>query len=173
MIRWMRANAEKLGIDPEKIAAGGGSAGGHLAAATATVGDSVNEKDDDPAISAKPNALMLFNPAVNLANPRVKERFGEEAYKRIQLISPHQNLQADLPPTIIFHGEDDSVVSFASQEAFVEKAKELGAKDVTLVGYPGKGHGFFNYGRADGKDYQDTVKKADSMLTRLGWLEEK
>ena len=170
MVRWVRANADRLGVDADRVAAGGGSAGGHLAAATATVG-AANEEGEDLEVSAVPDALLLFNPAVNLVFPRVKEKWGDEVYSTIMEISPHHHVSKDLPPTVIFHGEADETVPFAHQEAFVAKAKELGAMDVTLVGYPKRGHGFFNFGRDGGKDYEDTLAKSDAMLVRLGWLE--
>ncbi len=170
-VRWIRAHAAELGIDPDRIAAGGGSAGGHLAAATATIPD-VNEAGEDTGLSAEPNALVLFNPAVDLDRPELKEKLGEETYLLMKGISPLQHVTAALPPTIIFHGEADPTVPFSTVEAFTAKGKELGA-DVTLKGYPDRVHGFFNFGRGDGKDYETTVAEMDEFLTGLGWLKAK
>jgi acetyl esterase len=64
-IRWVRTHAVELGIDENHIAAGGGSAGGYLAACTGLVKD-FDEKNEDLTISSVPNALVLFNPALDL-----------------------------------------------------------------------------------------------------------
>ena len=63
-VRWIRGNAAKLGVDPKKIIAGGGSAGGHVAATTATI-KAFDESSDDLSISPKPQALLLFNPVID------------------------------------------------------------------------------------------------------------
>src|SRR5581483_11774750 len=62
-VRWLRQNATRLGIDPDRIVAAGGSAGGHLAACTA-LSDGVDAADDDRTVSAKPSALVLYNPVL-------------------------------------------------------------------------------------------------------------
>ena len=65
-MRWLRANAEKLDIDPERIAVGGNSAGAHLAAALATL-EGFNHPSDDLSIETAPNLLLLGSPALDLS----------------------------------------------------------------------------------------------------------
>lgn len=170
-VRWLRANATRLGLDPDRLAAGGGSAGGHLAAATATVPD-LDEPNEDHEVSSVPDALVLFNPALDLSG--LPLRFGLDAQERLS-ISPQQHVREGLPPTIIFHGTADQTVPFSSAEAFRDAMKKAGNR-VELVSYEGRGHGFFNFGRAggpaaQGEDFLDTLERADRFLTELGFLE--
>ena len=170
-IRWVRANAARLGIDPNRIAAGGGSAGGHLAAATATI-SAFDEPGEDQKISATPNALVLFNPALVLAPmeglnledfaARVsEERFGTKP----ENISPAHHIRAGVPPTIIFHGRADKTVPFVTAEAFAAKMKAAGNR-CELVGYADQVHGFFNQEPWLAK----TIAEMDKFLVSLGWL---
>jgi acetyl esterase/lipase len=170
-IRWVRANAAKLGVDPNRIAAGGGSAGGHLAASTAFITE-FDEPTEDKNISATPNALVLFNPALVLApldgytfdvsGARVsEERFGAKPEK----ISPAHHIFKGAPPTIIFHGKADTSVPYATAEAFTAEMKKSGSR-CELVGYEGATHGFFNREPF----LTQTQKAADTFLVSLGWL---
>ncbi len=175
-IRYVRKNAARLGVDPERIAAGGGSAGGHLAAACGTL-EEFDEPGEDLGISSKPSALVLFNPAVVLApvagvtlnrqrTINMDERAGVEAKR----ISPYHHVKAGVPPTVIFHGRADTTVPFATVEAFAKTMQDAG-NTCELFGYDDQGHGFFNYGRGGGKMYGATLREADKFLAGLGWLE--
>lgn len=173
-IRWVRAHAEELGIDPERIAAAGGSAGGHLAAATATLPD----HDADAKVSCRPNALLLFNPALDLRPEAfntvatsqryrsLQERFGAKAEE----LSPTLHIRKGTPPTIIFHGTADKTVPFAQAEAFAARMKKLGNR-CELASYEGQGHGFFNFGRGGNRYFLATVERADRFLASLGFLQ--
>lgn len=173
-IRWVRANAKRLGIDPSRIAAGGGSAGGHLAASTAFISE-FDDPTEDKKVSAAPNALVLFNPALVLAplagldignaGSRLNASLlGAEPTK----VSPAHHVKAGGPPTIIFHGESDSTVPFSTAKAFTEKMKAAG-NQCQLISFPGQQHGFFNSEPSRSK----TLKSADEFLTALGWLKAK
>lgn len=66
----------KLGIDPDRIVAAGGSAGGHIAACTALI-PGLDADDEDAKISSQPNALVLFNPVLRFTGiPQLMERMG-------------------------------------------------------------------------------------------------
>ncbi|MDE0263194.1 MAG: alpha/beta hydrolase [Bryobacterales bacterium] len=176
-IRWARANAKRLGIDPNRLAAGGGSAGGHLAASTASLPD-----HDDPAgdksISSKPNALALFNPGTVLASVPGKFELDKEqiasraerAGVEPESISPYHHVKSGFPPAIIFHGKADTTVAYETAELFTDKVQSVGSR-CELVGYEGEIHGFFNHGRGDGSAYTDTVRRMDEFFVSLGWLE--
>ena len=176
-VRWIRAHAEKLGVDPERIAAGGGSAGGHLAASTALV-PGFEESAEDTNVSAVPNALVLFNPAVALApidgrSPLNPDRVTDlEARMGVapETLSPYHHVKSGAPPAIIFHGRDDTTISYRSVELFTEKMKQAGNR-CTLAGYDGQGHGFFNFGRGDNDMYRRTVRAMDEFLAGLGYVE--
>lgn len=177
-IRWVRMNADRLGVDPNRIAAGGGSAGGHLAAATAML-PGHDDTSTGSDVSSAPNALVLFNPVLITAPvpglpgqdlekfSRLEPRLGADP----QSMSPYHHVRAGLPPTIIFHGEEDKTVPYLTVELFTEAMIAAG-NQCELVAYPGEGHGFFNAHRADDSAYRNTTARMDEFLVTLGWLEQ-
>ena len=167
-IRWLRAHADKLNIDPNRIASGGGSAGGHVGACTGTV-PSQDAPDEDMAVSSRPNAMVLFNPVVDvMALKRLAERFPGDP----RAISPFHHICSNQPPTIIFHGTDDTTVPYEQAQRFTKAMREAG-NTCELCAYEGRGHGFFNHGRSDGSDYEQTVAQMDDFLVQLGYLNPK
>jgi acetyl esterase/lipase len=175
-IRWVRQNAARLGVDPAKIVAGGGSAGGHIAACSGVI-DGFDESDADTSVSSRPNAMVLFNPPLVIAPleglpsrdagraSELRERMGIEPRE----LSPVHHVRAGAPPTIIFHGRDDTTVLYRTAEAFAQAMKQAGNR-CELVGYEGQTHGFFNFGRAENEYYRRTVRAMDEFLASLGYL---
>ena len=165
-MRWIRSRSAQFGIDPKRIASAGGSAGGHLAAFVGTT-DGVDSAEDDLSISAKSNAMLLFNPVYNngpggWGTKRVGENY--------QQFSPAHNLTRDDPPCIVFLGDQDQLIPVSTAEQFNESLTKVGVKS-ELVIYKGQGHGFFNHGRSENKFYKSTVVACDRFLESLGWLQ--
>lgn len=175
-IRWVRQNAARLGVDPGRIVASGGSAGGHLSAATATIAE-FDAPGEDRSISSVPNAMVLFNPALVLAavdgriegNPERQQGLEERVGADPRRISPYHHVQQGTPPAIVFHGKNDTTVPYRTAELFCEQMQAVGNR-CELVGYDGYGHGFFNYQRDDKKPYYDTLRRMDQFLASLGYL---
>ena len=177
-VRWIRKNARTLGVNSAKVAAGGGSAGGHVAAAIATVPGF--EKDEKT--SSVPNALLLFNPALILAEvpgessrcPPKKWQYREKnasgpTHKKI---SPYHHLRKGVPPTIIFHGTNDDAVPYHTVQLYEKHAQALG-NSCKLVAFDDKPHGFFNWGRFDNETFRETMLAAEQFLAKQGWIKGK
>jgi acetyl esterase/lipase len=165
-VRWVRANAGKLGIDPDKVISAGGSAGGHLAFCT-SIRKSVDDPKDDLSISSIPQAMLLYNPAlfpsegpeiqgILASNPNLKDK--------IKLIAPLDHLHKDTPPAMIFFGTRDRLKRGA--DVYLEMAKELGVR-AEMFTAEGKSHGFFNTEPWMSR----TIEAADRFLVSLGYLE--
>ncbi len=161
VIVWMRANAGDLGIDPDRIAVYGVSAGGHLAASLTA--------------SAAPNAMVLISPAVALAH--------DGWFQKILLgrataseISPDEHVDKVLPPTAIFIGRADTLTPLSGVTRYCDRIKEQGGVCELHV-YDGVGHLFtrkldhqeddFD---PDPKVVRDAQEKGDEFLKKRGFL---
>ena len=160
-VRWMREHAAELGIDPNRVAAGGGSAGGHVAATTGVI-DGLDAEGENMSVSSKPNALVLYNPATDISQI---QRWGDRALEG----SPLQHVSKGDPPTIVFHSRDDQTVPYESAVNFCEAMERAGNR-CELVSFDGRPHGFFNYTRSR-VAYKTTVWHMDRFLASLGYVE--
>lgn len=163
-MRYVRAHAATLGIDRTRIAAGGGSAGGQLAAALMT-SNGFEDPADDPSVSYRPAALVLFNPVVDNG----PDGFGYGLVSGYwKAFSPLHNIQRGHAPTIIMLGTRDALVPVATGQAYCDKVREAGSA-CRLELYEGQPHAFFSRARSK-LYYGKTLAAMDAFLSELGYL---
>ncbi len=162
-IRWLRQNASELNIDPNRIAAAGASAGGHLAAATGIIKENSSEKT---AISSKPNLLLLYYPVIDNG----PNGYGpEEMKKRFQEISPLHNIDSTAPPTLFLVGARDQLIPVKTAEKFKNRMEKAGAV-CELHLFQGAGHPIFYYVKELTENYDKILKLSDQFLQKHGYL---
>ncbi len=149
-IRYLRAHAEKYGLDPERIGVWGNSAGGHLVALLGTSAD-VKELEGTGGWAEHSSAVQAVCdfcgpadfPAWSVDTHRaVRQLFGGPLSERLELArlaSPVTHASPQSPPFLIVHGDQDDVVPIAQSEALYKSLKGHGV-DVTFERIPGAGH---------------------------------
>ncbi len=162
-VRFVRHHARDYGVDPNRLGVTGGSAGGHLGLMLATRGGPgpANAPDPIDRESSAVQAAAVFYPVTDLLNlgtstenlgdggpPKsFKKGFGPQAtnlavWKVIgRDLSPIYHLTTNLPPTLIYHGDADTLVPLDQSERFGVRAREIG-KPIQLVVHPGGSHGW-------------------------------
>lgn len=146
-IRFLRKNAGKYRLDPDRIALWGGSAGAHLAGLAATSCDTGYLEEDlfgNDAYSAKPNALVLWYGCFDYYNNGrmgsdwvYQNFFGCEdlasVEKELRMSSPVEHITENACPTFLQHGKEDTIVPYMQSVAYYEKlAAKAGEKDNLL-----------------------------------------
>ncbi|MFO1449344.1 MAG: sulfatase-like hydrolase/transferase [Opitutaceae bacterium] len=159
-VRYVRAHAAELGIDPQRLAVGGASAGGHLAAATAQF--AFDHEGEPAGVSCTPNALVLFSPVIDTSaagygQAKIGERWRE--------LSPLHQVRTGLPPTLVFHGTADSTTPFAGAQGFHDAMVRAGNGCVLDV----KEGGPHTYLFKDADDFQQSLTVMTRFFTSLGW----
>lgn len=148
-------NAAELGVDATRIFIGGGSAGGHLAAA---VGAGLPEKS-----APRPAGLVLYNPMIDLAPGMPDHNLVRDFWADV---SPLHHLDERTPPALVLLGDRDTEISVATAERFCAALREVGGRCEVQV-YPGRGHGFFNYHPADTTYFDLTNARVLDFLNGL------
>jgi len=137
-LKWVQDHAEEFGIDPTRVVVAGSSAGGHVALWT---GITAAPPGSDPAESPtiKPAALILLSAVSDTTTEKgyTPRRFGKEA----KALSPIDQLDAKMPPMLIFHGDADATVPQAQSIALAEKLKTTG-NVAEFVNVEGGSHSF-------------------------------
>ncbi len=176
-VRWIRQNALRLGVDSDRIIAAGGSAGGHIAACAGLV-SGIEEHQEDLTTSSRPNAMILFNPALVLDNVQGRPAFDPEKLANLKQrlgtpvknLSPIHHVKANAPPALILHGQADKTVPYWTAQAFQDAMLSQG-NQCQLLGYSGQPHAFFNFGRKGNEYFRRTLQAADRYLVALGYLQ--
>jgi acetyl esterase/lipase len=182
-VRYVRTNAATYGVDPNKLGISGGSSGGHLSLITAAMGDDGDPSAKDPVdrASSRLQAVACFFPPTDFMNygktgvrafdvPMLspfRPAFGlpvsasdDDKVKLAIALSPISHLTDKMPPTLIIHGDADTLVPIQQSQLFCAKLDELKVPNKLEV-RPGKGHGWPEAG-------QDLVHFADWYDKYLG-----
>lgn len=169
-LRWIKQNANRWNIDPEKIVASGQSAGGQLALSTAMM-DDVNETSDDLTIDPRPAAFLLYSSTVNTMEAWADRLLGDRR-QEIWSISPYHNIKPNLPPVIQFHGKDDPTVYFWVVGLFKDKTTAAG-NYFELIAYDGRKH-YLGEGNEKYATYfdEEIMERSDQFLEKFGLMPE-
>jgi acetyl esterase len=124
-MRWIRANAKEFGIDPDRVAVSGHSAGGHLSAALATI-EGYNDSGDDLAISIRPNLLLMVSPVMDngpsaYGNGHDADHSDTPDFRVRDFwrdFSPVHNLNNELPSSLVVMGDKDPLIQLDSVAKF-------------------------------------------------------
>lgn len=159
-IRWLRSHAGDFAIDPAKVVAAGGSAGANLAANAAMMNGG-DEAGEALPVSSKPDALILFSPAV-IRPISPQDLIDEQLYASL-------SVRPQVCPMLLLHGTEDEIFSTEGMKQFCEEMTAVGNL-CELILHQGAKHGFFNYGRDENYPFYDTLLATDKFLGKLGML---
>ena len=155
-ITWIREHADRYGIDPDRIAVTGGSAGGHLAALVGlTAGDPAFQPGFEDADTSVMAAVPFYAPfdLTDSAGHHGREfvrfleryvlggRFDDHPERFISY-SPYERIHADAPPFFVLHGDLDTLVPVADARRFVARLRQVSHAPVAYAEIPGAQHAF-------------------------------
>lgn len=157
-VGWTRRHAAELGIDPNRIVAGGISAGGHLAACAAVL-----PRPDDADVRTAPDALALQSAPVN---PALDSHFVDllQGREKPETYSPAHHVRPGLPPMCLIHGTADEIVPYDSVQDFAVRMREAGNR-CDLHPFEGTDHFFMK-----NPNPSRITELIDDFLSGLGYM---
>lgn len=168
-IQWVRANCDAYEVDADKIGIMGFSAGGHLAASAATLYDDYSFGDDAVSkVSSRPDFVCLGFPVIS-TDKKIAHRCVSSLTRasmtpsELLQLSCEKNVDANTPPTFLFHAKDDHVVNYHNSVVMHEALKQAGVATELKLYEQGK-HGF-----GLGTPGTDSINWPDDFLT---WMED-
>jgi acetyl esterase/lipase len=168
-VRFIRYHAAEYGVDPDRLGIMGGSAGGHLSLMQGALGKpgDPNAKDPVDRVSSRVQAIAAFFPPTDFLNygepnknaittlgklSPFRPAFGLKSDEPAELesvaknLSPMTHLTKEMPPTLLIHGDADTLVPIQQAQVLVKRLEELGVPQ-KLVVRPGLGHGWPTIGQ--------------------------
>ena len=177
-VRWMRANADALGLDPDRIAVAGGSAGGYLALMVGLSDDKTGPGGDTQAKhSAKVAAVVDFYGVVNFSKHGKGDVPGVAAAEQAAYL-PENQCDAQDPAVLILHGTADTTVDIAQSDAMAKalRVAKVSHEYVVVQGAPHtfdlhpKGKSWKRSGLVAGAEVSSSSPEADLTEITLAFL---
>ena len=165
-IRWVRTHARELRVDPDRIAASGGSSGGHLALATAVL-DGFDDTRENLAISSRPNLLVLYYPCVDPTSPEEIEYSGPLLGSHGKDVAPAYNIRKGHPPMLVMQGTEDPL--YANVKKYCEKVNAAGNR-CDFIEYDGAPHGFAGPAPQKKNWFAESLPVVDRFLVNAGYV---
>lgn len=163
-ILWVRKNSDYLGIDPEKVIAGGSGSGAHIALCAAMH----KNVENDGFHSGAPNALILWSAIIDTTKRGIGfDRFPSK--REANRTSPTKNIRRKLPPMLFFHGNEDPIAPVASVEKFCQRITSK-RNVARFVPFNRATHSFFNF-NVNQHYFVQTLESAEGFLTDQGFLD--
>jgi acetyl esterase/lipase len=178
-IRWLRAHAEELGVDSQKIVAIGGSAGAHLALMAGLCNDPEFERGDWLDHPSHVSAVIAQFPPTDMrdlltgpnAKPFTNQWLPATMPDRLALadkLSPIHYVNEQTVPVLIIHGDADTLVPYRHSIRLIEKLHQAG-RDARLLTVPGGVHGRWP---EDSTDYDQWFRDEQiQLLIRIGFID--